>query len=45
VDAAYAADVKDLGFKVKWTTDGERVAFLFALYQQLTSLPAGTGSG
>jgi hypothetical protein len=38
VDAAYAADAKTLGFKAKWATDGERVAFLFALYQQLTSL-------
>ncbi|MDP1652920.1 MAG: hypothetical protein Q8L56_09385, partial [Rhodocyclaceae bacterium] len=38
VDAAYAADAKTLGEKPKWGTDGERVAFLFALYQRLTSL-------
>lgn len=38
VDAAYAADAKALGLKAKWATDGARVAFLFALYQRLTSL-------
>ena len=38
VDAAYAADAKALDVKSKWATDGERVAFLFALYQRLTSL-------
>ncbi|MEW5783007.1 MAG: class I SAM-dependent DNA methyltransferase [Pseudomonadota bacterium] len=38
VDAAYAADAKALGLKTKWAQDGERVAFLFALYQRLTSL-------
>lgn len=38
VDAAYAADAKALGLKAKWATDGERVAFLFALYEKLTSL-------
>ena len=38
VDAAYAADAKSLGLKAKWATDGERVAFLFALYQRLTNL-------
>lgn len=37
VDAAYAADAKALGLKAKWGTDGERVAFLFALYEKLTS--------
>jgi len=35
VDAAYAADAQALGMKTKWATDGERVAFLFALYQKL----------
>jgi hypothetical protein len=35
VDAAYAADAQALGLKTKWATDGERVAFLFALYQKL----------
>ncbi|MDP1652586.1 MAG: N-6 DNA methylase [Rhodocyclaceae bacterium] len=40
VDAAYAADAKALEEKPKWATDGERVAFLFALYQRLTSLMA-----
>jgi hypothetical protein len=40
VDAAYAADAKSLGVKAKWSGDGERVAFLFALYERLTSLPA-----
>lgn len=38
VDAAYAADAKALGLKPKWASDRERVAFLFALYQRLTSL-------
>ncbi|MBN8473704.1 DNA methyltransferase [Sulfuritalea sp.] len=38
VDAAYSADAKGLGFKGKWGGDRERVAFLFALYQRLTSL-------
>ena len=38
VDAAYAADAKVLGLKAKWNSDRERVAFLFALYQRLTSL-------
>lgn len=38
VDAAYAADAKALGVKAKWAADGERVAFLFALYGKLTSL-------
>jgi len=38
VDAAYAADAKVLDTKPKWNTDGERVAFLFALYAKLTSL-------
>jgi hypothetical protein len=38
-DAAYAADAKALGLKSKWNSDRERVAFLFALYQRLTSLP------
>ncbi len=38
VDAAYAADAKALGEKPKWGADGERVAFLFVLYQRLTSL-------
>jgi len=38
VDAAYAADAKALGTKAKWESDGERVAFLFTLYQRLTSL-------
>jgi hypothetical protein len=38
VDAAYAADAKALGTKAKWESDGERVAFLFALYQRLTNL-------
>lgn len=38
VDAAYAADAKTLGLKTKWDSDGERVAFLFALYQRLTCL-------
>lgn len=38
VDGAYAADAKALGFKSKWNSDRERVAFLFALYQRLTSL-------
>jgi hypothetical protein len=38
VDAAYAADAKALGVKAKWATDGERVAFLFALYRRLTNL-------
>lgn len=38
VDAAYAADAKALGLKSKWHSDRERVAFLFALYQRLTSL-------
>lgn len=38
VDAAYAADAKALGFKSQWRSDGARVAFLFALYQRLTSL-------
>lgn len=37
VDAAYAADAKVLGIKAKWDSDGERVAFLFALYEKLTS--------
>lgn len=40
VDAAYAADAKTLGLKAKWATDGERVAFLFALYEKLTNLPS-----
>ncbi|MBS3936174.1 MAG: class I SAM-dependent DNA methyltransferase [Sulfuritalea sp.] len=39
VDAAYAASAHALGVKAKWATDGERVAFLFALYQRLTNLP------
>lgn len=39
VDAAYAADAREPGFKGKWTSDRERVAFLFALYQRVTSLP------
>ena len=38
VDAAYAADARALDVKAKWETDGERVAFLFALYQRLTNL-------
>ena len=38
VDAAYGADAKALGFKGKWGGYRERVAFLFALYQRLTSL-------
>ncbi|MDP2823691.1 MAG: N-6 DNA methylase [Sulfuritalea sp.] len=38
VDAAYATDAKALGFKSKWGSERERVAFLFALYQRLTSL-------
>jgi hypothetical protein len=38
IDTAYAADAKVLGFKSKWSSDRERVAFLFALYQRLTSL-------
>lgn len=38
VDAAYAADAKALGIKAKWTSDAERVAFLFALYGRLTHL-------
>jgi hypothetical protein len=37
VDAAYAADAKALGTKAKWDSDGERVTFLFALYERLTS--------
>ena len=44
VDAAYAADAKALGLKAKWTSDRERVAFLFALYQRLTSLPTDVAS-
>lgn len=44
VDAAYAADAKALGFKGKWGGDGERVAFLFALYERLTSLQAATSA-
>jgi len=44
VDAAYAADAKSLGLKPKWTSDRERVAFLFALYQRLTGLiPSARG--
>lgn len=38
VDAAYATDAKALGAKSKWNSDRERVAFLFELYQRLTSL-------
>lgn len=38
VDAAYAADTKSLGVKIRWSSDGERVAFLFAQYQRLRSL-------
>jgi hypothetical protein len=38
VDATYAVDAKALGIRAKWENDGERVAFLFALYQRLTSL-------
>ena len=34
VDAAYALN----GGKRSWKTDAERVAFLFTLYQKLTSL-------
>lgn len=34
VDAAYAL----CGGKKVWKTDAERVAFLFTLYQKLTSL-------
>jgi hypothetical protein len=43
VDVAYATDAKTLGLKAKWATDGERVAFLFTLYQRLTSLPSPVG--
>ena len=32
------------GFKGKWGGDGERVAFLFALYERLTSLQAVTNA-
>ena len=40
VDAAYAL----VGGKKTWKSDAERVAFLFARYQQLTSLlPVGKG--
>jgi len=39
VDAAYAAD----GGKRKWSSDGERVAFLFDLYLRLTTLQAAKG--
>ena len=38
VDAAYAADAKAFGVKAKWASNGERVSFLFALYQRLTNL-------
>ena len=38
VDKAYAADAKALGAKSTWNSDRERVAFLFELYQRLTSL-------
>lgn len=38
VDAAYAASAHAVDVKAKWATDGERVAFLFALYQRLTNL-------
>jgi hypothetical protein len=38
VDAAYAADAQALGLKTKWATDGERIAFLFALYRKLAGL-------
>ncbi|MBK7014367.1 MAG: class I SAM-dependent DNA methyltransferase [Sulfuritalea sp.] len=38
VDSAYVADARELGFKGKWSSDRERVAFLFSLYQRLTSL-------
>lgn len=40
VDAAYAADAKGLGFKPKWSSDRERVAFRFTPYQRVTSLKA-----
>jgi len=38
VDAAYAAGAKALKLATRWHTDSERVAFLFALYERLTSL-------
>jgi hypothetical protein len=37
VDAAYAQDTVHAGKKT-YATDGERVAYLFAMYQRLTSL-------
>lgn len=43
VDAAYAGDAKVLGAKSKWSSDRERVALLFELYQRLTSLPENSG--